>query len=54
VLKVGPYRSSKVPVTKDGKPVVEVKKEIEVQLVDQGKVSLELEKPQKVTFRLHN
>lgn len=30
ILKVGPYRSSKVPTTKDGKPIVEAKKEIEV------------------------
>lgn len=50
-LKLGPFRS----LNKTEKEESATKeKNIEIQLVDQGKVKLELEKPQKVTFRLHN
>jgi hypothetical protein len=35
-------------------PATVEKKEIEVQLMDQGDVKLYIEQPQKVTFRLHN
>jgi hypothetical protein len=54
-LKCGPFRSLQAsgPSGQDTKTTVD-KKEIEVQLLGQGKVSLELERPQKVTFRLHN
>lgn len=60
IFKFGPFRSSPhlLPHRDASGKVVQPqqpeKREIEVYLLDKNRVNLELEKPQRVTFRLTN
>jgi hypothetical protein len=60
IFRLGPFRSSphmlpyKDATGKLIQPPAPERKEIEIQLLDKHRTTLVLEKPQKVTFRLHN
>ena len=60
LFKMGAFKTQsellpvKDPSGKLIQPAPVAKKEIEVHLLHKDKVTLELEKPQKVMFRLHN